>query len=246
MADPPDHDGGRPMLMVVSLLGTALAVAAMAGSRRRRRRRVALVAREPAAGRDGGASAPRRIALAVATAAASIIGFGPGLGTIVAAVAAGGILITGRSRPPPVADAAQAAIVVDLIAGCLEAGLSMPVALDAAAGAGDPVTRAACAATAASLRAGVPAADAWLAWMADPWLAPAARVASRTTETGAAAADDLARSAARLRARRRALLQRRVQRAGVWVVVPLGLCFLPAFVLAAVVPVVIGLFGSLP
>jgi hypothetical protein len=232
------------MLMGVSLLGTALAVAAMAGSRRRRRCRVALVALEPAAGPARGASVARRIALAVATAAASIIGFG--LGTIVAAVAAGGILITGRSRPPPVADAAQAAIVVDLIAGCLEAGLSMPVALDAAAGAGDPVTRAACAATAASLRAGVPAADAWLAWMADPWLAPAARVASRTTETGAAAADDLARSAARLRARRRALLQRRVQRAGVWVVVPLGLCFLPAFVLAAVVPVVIGLFGSLP
>jgi pilus assembly protein TadC len=188
----------------------------------------------------------RRIAVAGAAAVAAVIGFGAGLGAVVGVVAAVGIVLTGRTRPAEVAVAEQAAVVLDLLAGCLQAGLSMPAALDAAACAGDPVTRAACIATAASLRAGRPAAQAWQPWAADRWLAPAARIAARTTDTGAAVAEDLARAAARLRAQRRALLQQRVQRAGVWVVVPLGLCFLPAFVLAAVVPVVIGLFGSLP
>jgi tight adherence protein B len=36
-----------------------------------------------------------------------------------------------------------------------------------------------------------------------------------------------------------------VRRASVWLVVPLGLCFLPAFVLLAVVPLVIGLVPAL-
>jgi pilus assembly protein TadC len=76
-------------------------------------------------------------------------------------------------------------------------------------------------------------------------LAQVARTTVRTTQTGAAAADELRRVAARLRGRRRADVQQRVHRASVWVVVPLGLCFLPAFVLVAVVPVVIGLLSSL-
>jgi len=33
--------------------------------------------------------------------------------------------------------------------------------------------------------------------------------------------------------------RRRLERAGVWLVLPLGLCFLPAFALVAVVPVVL-------
>jgi pilus assembly protein TadC len=51
--------------------------------------------------------------------------------------------------------------------------------------------------------------------------------------------------ASRLRSRRRAAAEHRVRQAAVWLVVPLGLCFLPAFVLVAVVPIVIGLFPSL-
>jgi len=36
-----------------------------------------------------------------------------------------------------------------------------------------------------------------------------------------------------------------VQQVGVWIVVPLGLCFLPAFLAVAVVPLVLGLAPSL-
>lgn len=230
------------------ILGLALVLTPVAAQalRHRRRRRVAELTRPPgtAAAARAGIGA-RRVALALGAAVAAVIGFGAGVGTLIGAVAAGGILLTGRSRPTAVAAAADVAVVLDLIAGCLQAGLAMPAALDAASCAGDPVTRNACLATAAALRRGAPPGEAWADWATDPWLAPAARIAARTTDTGAAAAEDLARAAARLRAQRRALLQQRVQRAGVWVVVPLGLCFLPAFVLVAVVPVVIGMFGSL-
>ena len=67
---------------------------------------------------------------------------------------------------------------------------------------------------------------------------------ARTTQSGAAVAEDLGRVAARLRARRHSRLQQRVQQASVLAVIPLGIFFLPAFVVVAVVPIVIGLFGG--
>jgi Type II secretion system (T2SS), protein F len=142
-------------------------------------------------------------------------------------------------------DPDEVAVVVDLLAGCLSAGVGMPDALDAAAVASGDGMRAPCHAVAVGLRSGMPAPQAWHGWLADPWLAPVARTAVRTAATGAAAAADLRRTATRLRAKRRAAARRRMSQATVWLVVPLGLCFLPAFVLVAVVPLVVGLVPSL-
>jgi len=210
----------------------------------RRRHRLA-AAHRIAAVPTRSAVANRRALLALASAAAAIIGLGGLLGIVVGAVSAVGLVVTGRAQPAPTAVAEDVAIVLDLIAGCLSSGLSMPDAVEAAADAGDPVTREACLTTARQLRRGADPYDAWAGWVADPSLAPAARVTMRTTATGAAVADDLSRTAARIRSQRRAARQERVQRAGVWVVVPLGLCFLPAFVLVAVVPLVLGLFAAM-
>ena len=44
--------------------------------------------------------------------------------------------------------------------------------------------------------------------------------------------------------RDRARIERDVRRAGVWVLAPLGLCFLPAFVCLGVVPLVLGIAGQ--
>jgi pilus assembly protein TadC len=210
------------------------------------RRRSRLIAVSPTRA-DGGTTrrANRRVILAVASAAAALVGIGGLLGVVVAAVSAVGLVLTGRSRPAPTAVAEDVAIVLELIAGCLMSGLSMVDALQAAADAGDHVTREACLRTAVELRRGAGAAQAWAPWTQDVWLAAAARVTTRTTDSGAAVADDLTRTASRIRGQRRAMRQERVQRAGVWVVLPLGLCFLPAFVLVAVVPLVIGLFASM-
>lgn len=184
-----------------------------------------------------------RPALAVATVVAALIGIGGLLGIALGLGAGVGIVVTGRASPQreyAVPDDVPA--VVELIAGCLAAGLSMPTALEAASVAGDSVTRDACIAAAAALRRGAPAQEAWQSWHDDPSLAPVARATTRTTQSGAGVADDLRRVAARLRAQRHSRLQQRVQQASIWVVVPLGLFFLPAFVLVAVVPIAIGLF----
>lgn len=178
------------------------------------------------------------------TAVSGVVGIGGIFGWLVGLGAAAGMLLTGGAPPPPVAVPEDVPVVVELLAGCLAAGLALPEALTAASIAGDPVTRDACLAAAAALRRGAPAAEAWQAWYADPWLEPVARTTARTTQSGAAVAEDLRRVAARLRARRHSRVQQRVQQASVLAVIPLGLLFLPAFVLVAVVPMVIGLFGK--
>ena len=187
-----------------------------------------------------------RWSLAAGTALAGCFGIGGLFGLVVGCGAATGIIVTARiGEPPPRAAPDSVPVVVELLAGCLDAGLTMPASLEAASVAGDPVTAAACLAASAALRRGAPAAEAWYSWMADPWLEPVARSTVRTTQSGASVADELRRVAARLRSRRHARLQQRVQQASIWVVVPLGLFFLPAFVLVAVVPIVIGLFSGL-
>lgn len=187
-----------------------------------------------------------RWTLAVGIACAGWFGIGGVMGVVVGFGAAVGVIVTAR-RGERTATAAPDAVpvVVELLAGCLDAGLTMPDSLEAASVAGDPVTSDACLAAAAALRRGAPAAEAWNTWLSDPWLQPVARATARTTQSGAGVADELRRVAGRLRSRRQARLQQGVQQAGVWVVVPLGLFFLPAFILVAVVPVVIGLFSGL-
>jgi pilus assembly protein TadC len=63
--------------------------------------------------------------------------------------------------------------------------------------------------------------------------------------TGAAPADLVADTAARLRELHERELERRAGRAGVLLVLPLGLAFLPAFACTAVVPVVLALARGL-
>lgn len=187
----------------------------------------------------------RRLALAALVLVAGVVALGGAVGIVLGVIAAG---VVTKARPGPTVahvNPDDVPVVVDLVAGCLVAGAALPDALAAAAVAADDVMRAACVAVAAALRAGTPPDEAWQAWLKDPWLAPVARTAVRTAQTGAAAAADLRRTATRLRARRRAAVQHRVRQASVWLVVPLGLCFLPAFVLVAVVPLVIGLVPSL-
>jgi Flp pilus assembly protein TadB len=189
-------------------------------------------------------SAPR-LALAALAAVAGIVVVGGPLGVALGIAGAGVVALARPGQGRVTVNPDDVPVVVDLVAGCLVAGASLPDALDAASAAADDVMRQACRTVAAALRSGAPAAEAWRPWLDDPWLAPIARTAVRTTTTGAAAAADLSRAATRLRARRRAAAQHRVRQSAVWLVVPLGLCFLPAFVLVAVVPLVIGLVPSL-
>jgi Flp pilus assembly protein TadB len=240
-------------MIAVCVAAAMLAAGSLGRSRRRPLARLAAVVSlgrpeptDPIAP-PAAASRPslRRLAGAGVVLIAGVLAVGGPAGTVVGVAGAAVVALVRPKQSDPQVGPDDVPVVVDLIAGCLAAGASMPDALDAAAVAADPVLRTACTAVAAALRSGAPPEEAWRGWLGDPWLAPVGRTALRTAQSGAAAADDLRRTSTRLRARRRAAAQHRVRQAAVWLVVPLGLCFLPAFVLVAVVPLVIGLVPTL-
>lgn len=187
-----------------------------------------------------------RPTLALIAVVFGVVAIGGPAGIVGGLATGAAIVLVGRgSNRPPLASPESVPVVVELVAGCLAAGLPMPAALEAASVAGDEVTREACLAAAAALRRGAPAAEAWQSWRSDPTLEPVARTTTRTTQSGASVAEDLRRVAARLRDARHSQIQRQVQQSSIWIVIPLGLCFMPAFVLIAVVPVVAGLIANL-
>lgn len=186
----------------------------------------------------------RRVVAATALLA-GVLTIGGGAGVVVGLAVAVGVLRLRAPAPDADVDVARLPLVVDLLAGSLRAGASWAAAVDAAGAAVDGRLAQLCHDAAVALRDGAPAEAAWQCWFAVPELAPVARIVTRTATTGAASAAELGREAARMRTRRQAQARQRVARASVWVVVPLGLCFLPAFVLVAVVPLVAGLLPSL-
>jgi pilus assembly protein TadC len=95
-----------------------------------------------------------------------------------------------------------------------------------------------------ALALGTPTAEAWAPITDLPAGDRLAAAAVRTSRSGAALAGALLRLAADLRADRLAELESAGQRASVLVVLPLGLCFLPAFVLGGLVPLVVSMLGN--
>ncbi len=166
---------------------------------------------------------------------------------LAAAVALAGPGLLGRLEPR--ADrrrseqlARDLPLALDLLAACLTGGASLADAVRAVAGAvpGPCCTR--LEQVAAALAVGSPAAEAWQALGAgDPVGASAARALARSGDGGAPVAQAVCRVAAEARAEALARGTRAARRAGVLAVAPLGLCFLPAFVLLGVVPAVVGL-----
>jgi pilus assembly protein TadC len=130
----------------------------------------------------------------------------------------------------------------DLLAVCLAAGAPVVTAL-AAVGTAIPDPLGAGLRTAARLyRLGAVPGRAWAGVPAP--LVPVGRLLARSAESGATVAGALAHLAADGRATARAAAAARVRRAGVWLLAPLGLCFLPAFLCLGVVPLVLGIAGE--
>lgn len=153
-----------------------------------------------------------------------------------------------RARAPDHARTDRAALVRDLPAACdllgvcLVAGLPVEGALEAVGGAVGGPLGVQLRSVAALSRLGADPRRAW----ADvpPELAALGRVVVRAGESGATVAGALRTLAAESRATARADTQVAVQRAGVWVLAPLGACFLPAFVCLGVAPLVLGIAGD--
>ncbi len=149
--------------------------------------------------------------------------------------------------PPGVPDARTAraeaiddpVVVLDLLDVALTAGASVPHALRAVGEVVGGQDGEALARAGAALLLGARWQASWSD--APPQLSPVAECLEPTWSTGAPSGPALrARSAALRRDGRRAA-QEAAARLGVRLVLPLGLCFLPAFVLLGLVPLMLSL-----
>ena len=154
-------------------------------------------------------------------------------------------VIVGRAEPAGARRTREAARrelphLVDLLAGALESGLSVGGALEVVT-AGLPGAAADRLAPAvARLRLGVPPTDVWVELTADPALAPLGRALARAQETGSSVAGAARRLADDLTESAHLEVEERARAVGVRAAVPLGVCLLPAFLVLAVVPLVVG------
>lgn len=155
---------------------------------------------------------------------------------------------TPRDGPRARADADRLALAadIDLYAACLRAGLSPATAAAALVEAGaDPATRPAWRSVSALLAIGVPAERAWSEVAGIPGLTDVAGLATLSGRSGAAVSEACGRLAAALRDEAAAQATARAERAGVLIALPLTLCFLPAFLVLGLAPVVISLGTAL-
>ncbi len=136
-------------------------------------------------------------------------------------------------------------MAIDLLAACLRGGGAWHESVEAVAEAlGGPLGEE-LARVAARIRLGADPAEEWLNLAGEPALAPLGRAAARAAAGGAPVAATLARLARDQRRTARAAASAQARAAGVRAVAPLGLCFLPAFVLLGIVPAVAGIAETL-
>ncbi|MDX3228363.1 type II secretion system F family protein [Streptomyces sp. ME19-01-6] len=152
----------------------------------------------------------------------------------------------GRSGKRAKNDAArQLPLAADLLTACLEAGAGPRKAAEAVGRSlGGPVGER-LAQAAAELRLGGEPAAAWGRMGALPGAQRLARALERAGTTGAPAVEPVSRLAADCRAEQGRQADKRVERASVLATAPLGACYLPAFLLIGVAPVMLGLAGAL-
>lgn len=135
----------------------------------------------------------------------------------------------------------QAPAAADLLAACLSAGATPVDSARAVARAlGEPIATPLSHLTGA-LDLGADPASAWAALGSDDSLCAIARAAARSAETGAPLAALLAAVADDQRDEARSRAEAAARAAGVRSVGPLVACFLPAFILIGIVPVVASL-----
>lgn len=188
--------------------------------------------------------------IAVASGALGAIGWAAGGGIIGALVgagiaAAGGwAVLRASSQADDDGDPVTLTGMWELLAVCLRAGLPVATAISAAATALPGGTGRHLRRVAGLLELGADPATAWRSAEHRQAVATFARAAGRSAGTGSALAEVARAESARIRADLADTAEARAQRAAVLITGPLGLCFLPAFLVLGIAPVVIGLAGE--
>lgn len=204
---------------------------------------------------------PRAGALAARTraSAAAAIGLVPLVllsGPLWAALAASAgtalVVFVGLGRIEPAAMGASRAELVaelpgalDLLSACVAGGMPLRGATSAVAAAVGGSLGERLAGVVARANAGFGDADAWSSLREDEVLGAVARDLARAADAGTAVGPLLARHAESARAAAQAAAVSRAKAVGVRTIVPVSVCYLPAFFLIGVVPVIAGVLAAL-
>lgn len=165
-------------------------------------------------------------------------------------VAAFGWRVLGRTEGPAARERrermrAEQPVAVHLLAESLRSGAAVGPALGIVAEALPGPCGDAFAQIARQLRLGADPATIWADLADDAELAALGRSLGRAYETGAAVAEAIESLAVEQRARARSEVEQRAKSVDVRASAPLGVCFLPAFIVLGVVPLVAGIFMSM-
>lgn len=136
-------------------------------------------------------------------------------------------------------------IAVHLLGACLDAGAATTGALDAVAGALPGAVAEELALVRHRLTLGIDPVLVWRDLTAHPQLGALGRAMARAQQSGASVRDAVSGLAAELAAQSRARTDVLARSVEVRAAAPLGVCFLPAFLLLGVVPMVAGVFSAM-
>lgn len=184
-------------------------------------------------------------AAAVALAGGLLLGITGGL-VVAPPACATAWFVVGRlhRRPPRLRPDPALPLALDLVSAALQAGQPVASALVLAAPAAGERCAAALTRVGRLLALGADPAEAWQPLADDPVLGEVTAAALRSATSGMRLASAFTQTASDLRATARSAAEARAHRAGALAAAPLGLCFLPAFVCLAIVPVVVGVATS--
>lgn len=237
----------------MSLLGPAVLTAALAaylliphaaapiGRLRERRGTTALSRREP------GMPLRQRLfgGLAASIAVLVLVPGDPGLlGALLLGPAIVVLLGLLRRRPDTVRAATALPQTLEFLSVCLEVGLPLPRAIEVVSRVSEPPTSDMLEGISANVRLGRNAADVWREVSADPVWGRVAGDIARSEQSGTALADLLRIHAEDARVEVHEAALKAARKVGVKSVVPLMACFLPAFLMVGVVPIIAGLLGD--
>lgn len=134
---------------------------------------------------------------------------------------------------------------VHLLGACLSAGAAVVTALEAVAAALPGAVADELLVIRHRLSLGVDPVTVWRSLVDHPQLRPLGRAFARAQQSGASVSLAVESLAAELAAESRSRTDALARSVEVRAAAPLGVCFLPAFVLLGVVPMVAGIFSSM-
>ena len=145
-------------------------------------------------------------------------------------------------RPPPRRRSGPALpLALELISAGLRSGAPLATAAQAVAATPGLAVGPDLADAATMLRLGADPVEAWARIASVDESAVLGAVAARSARSGMRLAETISRQADLLRAERQTTAVRRAHRVGALALLPLGLCYLPAFICLGIVPMVAGL-----